>query len=61
VAWHCEKPEKVINDDIASVVDEIPGLKGLRLGTMKRAYERLLVKPSCIRRPQCNGDASTME
>jgi hypothetical protein len=33
--------------------------KELRLGTMKRAYERLLVKPSC-RRQQCFGDASTM-
>ena len=34
--------------------------KDLRLGTMKRAYERLLVKPSCSGRPQCIGDASTM-
>ena len=34
--------------------------KELRLGTIKRAYERLLVKPSCSRRPQCIGDANTM-
>ena len=34
--------------------------KDLKLGTMKRAYERLLVKPSCRGRPQCTGDASTM-
>jgi hypothetical protein len=27
---------------------------------MKRAYERLLVKPSYSRRQQCFGDASTM-
>jgi hypothetical protein len=27
---------------------------------MKRAYERLLVKPSCRRRHQCFGDANTM-
>jgi hypothetical protein len=27
---------------------------------MKRAYERLLVKPSCSRRPQCIGNASAM-
>ena len=32
----------------------------MRLGTMKRAYERLLVKPCCSERPQCIGDASTM-
>ena len=35
--------------------------KKLRLDTMKRAYERLLVKPSCRRRrPQHIGDASTI-
>jgi hypothetical protein len=27
---------------------------------MKRAYERVLVKPGCNGRPQCVGDASTM-
>jgi hypothetical protein len=26
---------------------------------MKRAYERLLMKSSCSRRPQCIGDART--
>ena len=34
--------------------------KDLRLGTMKRVYERLLVKHSRSGRPQCIGDASTM-
>jgi hypothetical protein len=34
--------------------------KELRLGTMKRAYERLLLKPSYSWRQQCFGDASTM-
>ena len=34
--------------------------KDLRLGTMKIAYERLLVKPSCSGRPQSIGDANTM-
>jgi hypothetical protein len=34
--------------------------KKLRLGTMKRAYKRILVKPSCSERPQCIGDASAM-
>jgi hypothetical protein len=36
--------------------------KKLRLSSMKRAYERLLVKvkPTCRGRPQCTGDASTM-
>ena len=36
--------------------------KKLRLGTMKRACEKLLVKvqSSCSRRPQSFGDASTM-
>ena len=35
--------------------------KDLMLGTMKRAYERLLVKPSWSGTPQCIGDVSTME
>jgi len=34
--------------------------KELRLGTMKRACERLLVKPCCIGRQLCFGDASNM-
>jgi len=34
--------------------------KDLRIGTIKRAYERLLVRPSCSIRTQCIGDASTM-
>jgi hypothetical protein len=33
----------------------------LRLGTLKRAYERLLVKPRWSGTPQCIGDVSTME
>jgi hypothetical protein len=32
----------------------------LRLGTMKRTYERLLVKPSYSGRQQLFGDASIM-
>jgi hypothetical protein len=35
--------------------------KKMRLSTMKRAYERLLVKPSYSARPQCSGDASSMK
>jgi hypothetical protein len=36
--------------------------KELRLGIMKRAFEKLLVKvqPSCSSRPQCFGDDSIM-
>jgi hypothetical protein len=34
--------------------------KELSLGIIKRACERLLVKSSCSRRPQCVGDVSTM-
>jgi hypothetical protein len=34
--------------------------KELRLGTMKRVYERLLVNPSYSGRQQNFGDASTM-
>jgi hypothetical protein len=34
--------------------------KEMRLGTMKKAYERLLVKPSYSGRQQHFGDASTM-
>jgi hypothetical protein len=32
----------------------------LKLGTMKRAHERLSEKPRCSRRPQYIGDVSTM-
>jgi hypothetical protein len=35
--------------------------KKLRLGIMKRAYERVLVKPNYSRRQQCFADASTMK
>jgi hypothetical protein len=35
--------------------------KKLRLGIMKRAYERLLVKLSCSGRPQSTGNPSAME
>lgn len=45
------------------VVVDSPGLKGsckeLSIGTIKRTYERLQVKPSCNRRPQCIGDVSS--
>jgi hypothetical protein len=63
-AWHCERPCKAIGEGAASVAIDGPGQKGsckdMMLGTMKRAYGRLLVKPSCSRRQQCFGDASTM-
>ena len=36
-------------------------VKDLRLGTMKKAYERLLVKSSWRGTPQCIGDVNTME
>jgi hypothetical protein len=52
-----------MEDEDSVVVDSL-GLKShakeLRLGTMKRAYERLLVKPSYSRNPPHIGDASTM-
>ena len=62
-ARHCERPWKAIGEGAASVA--IGGLgrghaKDLRLGTIKRAYERLLVKPSYSGRQQSFGDASTM-
>jgi len=53
-----------IGEGTASVAVDGPELKGyakdLRFGTMKRAYERLLAKPSCSGRPQYIEDASTM-
>ena len=61
-AWNCERPGKAIGEGASVVVGS--GLKEsckkLKLGTMKRDYERLLVKPSCSRRTHCIGDASTM-
>ena len=57
-------PWKATGECAASVLVDGPGRKGLakelRLGTMKRDYERLLEKPSCTGRPQNIGDASTM-
>jgi hypothetical protein len=57
-------PWKAVGEGLASVVIDGPGLKGhakeLRLGTMKGAYKRLLLKPSYSRRQQRFGDASTM-
>jgi hypothetical protein len=48
-AWNCERPGKAIGEGASVVVGS--GLKEsckkLKLGTMKRDYERLLVKPSC--------------
>jgi hypothetical protein len=62
--WFCERPWKAIGEGVASVAVDSPGLKRhvkeLRLGTIKRTYERLLVKPSCSERSHCIGDASTM-
>ena len=53
-AWHCERPGEAIGEGAASVsVSRRPRIEGvmqaekLKPGTMKRAYERLLVKPSC--------------
>ena len=63
-AWHFKKPGKAIGEDAASVAVDSPGLKGhakkLKLGIMKGAYETLLVKPTCSRRSQHIGNASTM-
>ena len=63
-AGHCERPWKAIGEGAASAAVDSPGLKGsckkLRFGTMKRAYERLLMKPSCSGRPQYIGDVSTI-
>ena len=59
-AWHCERPWKAIGEGAASLAVDVPGLIRLRFGTMKRAYERLSVKPSWSGTPQCIGDASTM-
>ena len=59
-AWHCERPWKTIGAGAASVAVAGSGLRShkyLRLGTMKRAYERLLVKSSCIGRLQHIGNA----
>ena len=61
-AWNCERPGKAIGEGASVVVgSELKGsCKKLRLGTMKRNYERLLVKPSCSERSQCARDASTI-
>ena len=62
-AWHYERPWKDIGEGAASVAIDGPGLKGsckgFELSTMKRAYERLLLKPSYSGRQQHFGDAST--
>jgi hypothetical protein len=63
-ARHCERPWKAIGEGAASAAIDGPRLKGhakeLRLGTMKRGYERLLLKPSYSERQQCFRDARTM-
>ena len=63
-AGHCERPWKAIGEGAASVAIDGPELKGsckgVEAGTMKRAYERLLLKPSHSGRKQHFGDASTM-
>jgi hypothetical protein len=38
----------------------VDGPKKLRVGTMKKAYERLMVKLSCSGSSRCIGDASTI-
>jgi hypothetical protein len=47
---------------IASVAVDSQKLMGSckEIGTMKRVYERLSVKPNCSRRPKHIGDTSTM-
>jgi hypothetical protein len=57
--------EAIKGEGTASVAVDGPGLKGSCKGfeawpQMKRAYEQLLVKPSCSRSPQCIGDAIIM-
>jgi hypothetical protein len=53
-ARHCERPGQAIGEGAALVAIEGPGdhAKNLKLGTMKRVYERLFekVQPSCNRR-----------
>jgi hypothetical protein len=62
-AWHCEGHRRSLVKLHAQLLLIAQGLRGhakeLRCGTMKRAYERLLVKPSCSGRPQCIGKACT--
>ena len=62
-AWHYERLWKAIGESAASVVVDSSGLKSsckeLRLGTMKRAWEKILVKSCYFRRSQCIGHAST--
>jgi hypothetical protein len=65
-AQHCDRPWKAIGKGAVQpqlqlmVQDRRGHEKDLMLGTMKRAYERLLVKPSYSGRQQCFVDASTM-
>ena len=62
-ARHCERPWKAIGKSaqLQLIAQDWRGhAKELRLGTMKRAYERLLVKPNYSRSQQCFGDASAM-
>ena len=59
-------PGEIIGEGAASVAVEGPGLKWsckkLRLGTIRRAYERLLVnvQPSCSKELQHFEDTSTI-
>ena len=61
-ACHYESPGKTNGESAASHAVDSPGLKRskLRLRTMKRTYERLLVKPSCSKRFQKIGGANTV-
>jgi hypothetical protein len=63
-AQHCLRALMAIVEGTASVTTDSPGLTGLakelRLRTIKRAYEKLLLKPSNSGRKQDFGDASTM-
>jgi hypothetical protein len=64
--WHCERkgrPLVKVQLKLQVIIQNWKGhAKKLRFGTMKRDFERLLVKvqSSCSRRPQHIGDANTI-
>jgi hypothetical protein len=56
-----EKPLVKVQPQLQLTAQDWRGhAKELRLGTMKRAYERLVLKPSYSGRQQHFGDASTI-
>jgi hypothetical protein len=62
--WHCERPWKAIGEGATSVAVDGPGLKGsckeVEAWHHEESLREAIVKPSCSRRRQCIGDASTM-